>query len=218
LYGLQEDVMRSAVLVTAPVSAEVQEKAARGLIPRPDYYLLAKELDARLITPFVHESKRSGLLPKVRMIAKSAWAAFRRRDNYDVLVTDIDRVGVLLALMFKLSRARKGHVVICHGKMVHPFDRRLVRLLRLYSHVDRFVCYGPEIADQVRAAFPIDQNKVVTLRHAADHRFWRPTEVEQRAKVVSAGLFQRDYPTLIEAVRGLDITLEIAGHSPWVPE
>ena len=210
--------MRAAVLVSAPVNMETQQKAERGLMPRQDYVALAKELDAQLIAPFGPGSKPTGWLPKVRSMAQAAWAGFSKRQEYDVIVSDVDRVGILLALLFKVTRSRKRHVVICHGKMAHPVDKRVVKLLRLHTHMDRFICYGQEIADQIQEALPVDPKRIVTLRHAADHRFWRPLEVEQRPKVVSAGLFQRDYPTLVEGVRGLDITLEIAGHSPWVPE
>jgi glycosyltransferase involved in cell wall biosynthesis len=40
-------------------------------------------------------------------------------------------------------------------------------------------------------------------------------EVPKQPFIVSAGLERRDYPTLIEAVRGLDIRLIIGAASPW---
>lgn len=210
--------MRAAVLVSAPVDAEAIQRGSKGLLPRQDYVVLAKELDAALITPFTSHQKPAGWFPKLRSLVQTAWAGFAERDAYDVIVSDVDRVGVLLALMLKATRSKKRHIVICHGKMAHPLDRRVVKYLRLFTHMDRFVCYGPEIAEQVQAALPIAPSRVVTLWHAADHRFWKPLETDARPVVVSAGLFQRDYPTLIEGVRGLGVTLEIAGHSPWVPE
>ncbi len=210
--------MRVAMLVSAPVNRDLIQRAERGLLPRQDFAVLAKELNAELITPFERGGKAAGWSGKARSMLQAAWAGFSKRNDYDVIISDVDRVGVLLASLLKATRTHRRHIVICHGKMAHPVDRRLVRMLGLYNQIDRFVCYGPEIAAQVRSSLPIDGTRVVTLRHAADHRFWKPLEVDQRQKVVSAGLFQRDYRTLIEAVRGMDIMLEIAGHSPWVPE
>jgi glycosyltransferase involved in cell wall biosynthesis len=52
-----------------------------------------------------------------------------------------------------------------------------------------------------------------------DTSFWRPDglTVEDRARPLIAAVGQelRDYPTLVEAVRGLDVDLFIAAASPW---
>jgi glycosyltransferase involved in cell wall biosynthesis len=210
--------MRAAILVSAPVDPNTLKKAERGLLPRQDYAVLAEELDAQLVTPVHKGEKPAGWSRKMRLLAKVAWTGFSKRHEYDVIISDVDRVGLLLALLFKVSRTRKRHLVICHGKMAHRVDKHIVKYLGLHKYMDRFVCYGPEIARQISESIPVSDSQVVTLWHAADHRFWKPLEVEPRPKVVSAGLFQRDYPTLIEAVRDMGITLEIAGHSPWVPE
>ncbi|MEX2598235.1 MAG: glycosyltransferase family 4 protein [Dehalococcoidia bacterium] len=210
--------MRTAVLVSAPVDPTAKSKAMHGLRPRQDYDALAEELGATLITPFSGRGKRGGALGKSAALLKSAWQGFARRGQYDTIVSDVDRVGVLLAALLKITRSRKRHVVVCHGKMAHPVDRRLVRLLRLHTHMDRLICYGPEIAEQLQRALPVSPSRIITLRHAVDHRFWKPLETEARPLVVSAGLFQRDYPTLVEAIREMGVTLEVAAHSPWVPE
>ncbi len=56
----------------------------------------------------------------------------------------------------------------------------------------------------------------MNVRHAADYHFWYPMPLEQEQLIVSAGVLNRDYDTLAQAVKGMDVTLETAGFSPWV--
>ena len=50
-----------------------------------------------------------------------------------------------------------------------------------------------------------------------DTAFWAPRAVPTRAgpMICSAGLERRDYPTMMEAVRGLDLRVVLAAASPW---
>ena len=49
-----------------------------------------------------------------------------------------------------------------------------------------------------------------------DNRFWRPLEILTETFIGSAvGQEYQDYPTLIEAVRGTDAELQVAGSIPW---
>src|SRR5262249_55152749 len=66
--------------------------------------------------------------------------------------------------------------------------------------------------------------KVTRLPYFADTRFWRPGAVdpsnarpasEPLNYICSVGLEFRDYPTLVEAVRGLSIRVRIAAASEW---
>jgi glycosyltransferase involved in cell wall biosynthesis len=62
-------------------------------------------------------------------------------------------------------------------------------------------------------------DRVVLTTFMVDTSFWRPDAVPartgERPMICSAGLERRDYPTFIEAVRGLDVRVVIAAASPW---
>jgi glycosyltransferase involved in cell wall biosynthesis len=61
---------------------------------------------------------------------------------------------------------------------------------------------------------------VVLSTFMVDTEFWRPSHVtvdswRPRPMICAVGQEFRDYPTLVEAVRGLDVDVVIAAASPW---
>lgn len=208
--------MRIAILVSTPVRESLRDDVRAGMVPLPDYFALAEALDATLIAPAEVSSGRNSRVSKLRSMLGPAWAAFRRRNQYDLIISDVDRVGLILALLFKLAGIKKRHILITHGKLSSRWDSRFFKMFRLDKHIDRFVCYGPTVAQRLTRALGIPERKVNTVRHAADHRFWRPVPGTPERLVSAAGLFHRDYNTLVKAVRDLDVSLVIAAHSPWV--
>jgi glycosyltransferase involved in cell wall biosynthesis len=62
----------------------------------------------------------------------------------------------------------------------------------------------------------IPAGKLHLIPFHADSRFYQPMpDVPVERRISSAGLELRDYPTLIEAVRGLDVDVRLAAASPW---
>ena len=208
--------MRTAVLVSAPVAPSLAEEVRAGVRPQPDFLALAAALDASLIAPLAPSRAPVGHTARPLRFLRVAWAAFRRRHQYDVLVTDLDRVGLLVALLFRAVGAEQRHVLVCHGSIASAPDLHLARALDLQRHIHRFVCYGPAVARRLRHALGLPAHRVVTVRHAADHRFWHPLPVAPERLLVGAGMLHRDYPTLVRAVGGLDAQVVLAAHSPWV--
>ena len=208
--------MKIAILVSSPVPPDIQEKVDVGLSPRPDYLALSKALNARLITPVRTLPKKRDALGRAHRFWRAAWAAFQRRDEYDMIISDLDRVGLILAALFKISGTQKQHILNCHGKGIHPTESWALKTFGLQTHIHRFVCYGRATANQLGQDLGPSASHVVHVRHPADHRFWRPVQAGPERLVVSGGAMLRDYRTLVEAVRGLDLRLDIAGFSPWV--
>lgn len=208
--------MRTAVLVSAPVAPDLRQRIADDQYPQQDFIALAEALDADLVVPIPASARPRGKLANVLGLLRATWAAFQQREMYDLIITDVDREGMLLALLLKLVGSKKRHILICHGKVARPFDLRLIRAFRLHSHIHRFVCYGPAVAQKLRESLRLSPGRVLVVRHAADHGFWRPLPVPTERLVVSAGMLHRDYATLVEAVRDLDVEVVIAASSPWV--
>src|SRR4051794_30672559 len=82
--------------------------------PRKDYNALAEVLGATTIDrSHVRRSWLSRTLARFVGIAPmQAWHAFSARADFDVILTDGEHVGIPLALLLKLSRARVRHVTI----------------------------------------------------------------------------------------------------------
>jgi glycosyltransferase involved in cell wall biosynthesis len=99
-----------------------------------------------------------------------------------------------------------------------PKKARLHRALRLQRRVDTVVVYASE-----QRRFAIEElgyrpEQVVLSAFMVDTDFWRPDAVAARPTrplICAVGQERRDYPTLVEAVNGLDVDVAIAAVSPW---
>lgn len=208
---------RVAVFLNAPVSDEHKEKIRNGTSPRHDILSLTERLGAELILAEAADGyKNAGSKGRAWHLFRMGWQAFRRRKDYDVIVTDLDAVGTVLAFLLKLTRSRKGHIIICHGKLAGGWQAKLTRRLKLHSHVDYFVSYGVSVGERLVANVGIPDEKVKLVKHPADHQWWKPMDVPVERLISSAGMTRRDYTTLANAVRDLDVQVQIAAYSPWV--
>src|SRR5690242_8823820 len=108
-------MQRTAILISTPMKPGLAEAIAAGEAPRRDYLELQADLRAELLAPpgnpgLVYRVLRRAGGNSLAMGVK-AWA---KRADYDVIVTDQETVGIILALLYKLTRTRRGHVMITH--------------------------------------------------------------------------------------------------------
>jgi len=159
-----------------------------------------------------------------------AWACFRRRRHYRLIFTDGEQVGIPLAALFKLARrrARPRHMMIAHvlsvGKKMALLDR-----LGLHHYIDRFLVYSSWQKHFIEQRWSVPPDHVIHTPFMVDANFFAPAmapaspasrsalglPVDGQPIVCSAGLEYRDYDTLLEAARGLDVHLVLAAASPW---
>ena len=212
---------RVLLTVSGTIPPDLDEQIARGDRPRPDYIVMAETFGADLID---HVTARvaSGRLGRVieRLAGPNvllAWSCFRRRRRYQVVFTDGEQVGMPYAAMTRLvGRGGTRHVMIVHILTVRK-KMALMRALRLSSRIDRMVVYSSRQRDLIAAALSYSSDRIVLSPFMVDTAFFSPDAVEaaRRRMICSAGLEFRDYPTMIEAVRGLDVEVVLAAASPW---
>ena len=153
-----------------------------------------------------------------RRVGKDAALAalgYAQRNKYDIIYTNGENVGIPLAVLLKRHRHRPGHVLI--GHKVSPRKKRLL-LRGLQAQMDAIFVYASTQYDFARQNLGIPASKLHLIPFHADHRFYRPLPSSPDAParmICSAGLEWRDYPTLIEAVRGLDVEVRLGAASPW---
>ena len=214
---MTEQRKRVAIFLNTPVSDERKEQIRTGVMPRHDILLLRERLNATLIEPRNAVGYgRFGGLSRFWDLFSSAWLAWRHRKNYDVIVMDLDGIGVFLALLFKLFRTKKGLVIICHGKLSGGYGAKLLNMFNLPRHVNYFVCYGPAVARRLVEIVGVPEEQVKLVKHPADHHWWKPSGNPPERLISSAGMLVRDYGALAQAVRDLDVQVRIAAYSPWV--
>ncbi|MEM9561962.1 MAG: glycosyltransferase family 4 protein [Actinomycetota bacterium] len=215
---------RTMLTVSGRVQHDVHEAIDAGLRPLADYVAISEATGASMLDWNRLHAEGSLTTEIIRRFAGNsvamAYHLFRLRSEYDAVITDGEQVGLPLAALLRLGGPRSiRHVMI--GHRLSPLKKQLpTRLLGVAGNVDDVVVYS---AAQMRAAqslFKGENHEVHHLDFMVDTEFFSPTRSldgrsGSRPKLCAAGREFRDYPTLIEAVRDLDVDLVIASASPW---
>src|SRR4051812_27134085 len=98
------------------VSARLPTASAQTPGPRKDYAVVAQTLDADILDyRAVDDSRLARMLRKLAGVAiAQAWLAFARHNEYSLIVTDGEHIGIPLAVLFKIAHVRLPHVTIGH--------------------------------------------------------------------------------------------------------
>jgi glycosyltransferase involved in cell wall biosynthesis len=212
---------RIVLLTPLPPQLGLERLVRHDQAPRRDFVELARTLGAEIVDDgsIAADTDRAVQFARHRLGPAGAqviWA-YRHRHEYDVCFSDAERVGIPLAALFKVCRARTGHVMLAHW--LSPRQKALpLRLLRLHTHIDRIVC---RIENQQRVAqrLGVPPEQVVVVAKGVDHRFWRPMQdIGVEDVICTAGLERRDYGTLLDALRGTHLHAVLAAASPYFKE
>jgi glycosyltransferase involved in cell wall biosynthesis len=132
--------------------------------------------------------------------------AYVRRHEYDAIVSWSEPLGLLFALLLKCTFTRVPHVAL-FSWISKPKKARLLSLV--HTHIDRIVLWSSHQRDFAVHRLGVPPEKIMFLRWGVDTRFFRPLNSTTDV-ICSVGYEMRDYKTLIEAMKGLDITCHIA--------
>jgi glycosyltransferase involved in cell wall biosynthesis len=194
-------------------------------IPRPDFDEL-KRLEEEDQTPRatifttvfnadVLDRKMLARAPRVRRaiykflpvpIAQiiEAFCIFR---TYDLVLSWQEKIAFPFALLCKLTGSNSvPHVAMCSW----PGSGVKARMLRLvHSQIDRLILWSSVQRDRVIHRVGVSPSKISFINYFVDDKFFRPLDRETDM-ICSVGSEMRDFPTLFEALRGLDIRCHIA--------
>ena len=149
---------------------------------------------------------RGSLYGRLPLFVSQALETTRRSRSYDVVVTWSERHTVAVAALFAILRVKTPHLALMFW-MSKPSVRLPLRLFR--SGVDRVITWSSVQRDVAVKRVGFRAEEVVLIRHPVDQEFFHPENTERRI-VFSAGSTQRDFGTLVEAMRGLGIPVRIA--------
>lgn len=217
--------------ISGVIPAEINDQIARGERPEADYIAMARGFGADLLD---YESARSDTGRFGRILEKFfgtnlllAWACFKRRHQYKVIFTDGEQVGIPLALLLKLARSttRPRHLMIVHLISV---KKKMVFLDWFHAQemIDVFFVYSSWQKTFIEERWKISADRVVYTPFMVDAKFFAPDQAKEsdfmsslpelrRPLICSVGLEFRDYPTLLAAVRDVDVQVIVAAASPW---
>ncbi len=216
--------------VSGTVPADLRDQIERGDRPQADYLSLAEAFHADIID-YAGARQCTGWFGRIleRLGGPDlvlAWACFRLRKKYKLIFTDGEQVGIPLAMFMKFLgfSLQPKHFMICHilsvKKKMFFFD-----LFRIQNQISHFFVYSSRQKEFIERRWNIPDERVTFIPFMVDHHFFSPEKARpgdplhilegHQPVICSVGLEFRDYPTLIEAVRGLDIKVFIAAGSPW---
>jgi len=204
---------RVLMLIPSVVRRDIEDAVAADRHPTMDYHALQSRLGADIADYATVRQSRHPMVRAAARVSPDAALAIHARlasRNYDAIYSNGENVSIPLAAM--TGSRRPGHVLIGHH-LSTPKKRQLLR--RLHGRMDRILVYSSVQLRHARDVLGIPEAKLRLIPFHADDAFFRPLDRPVRRQICSAGLEWRDYPTLIEAVRDLDVEVKLAAASPW---
>lgn len=214
---------RIGILITCgerqPTLDALEREAAAGVRPRKDYVELTKLLGADVIDAEYMHRRATVAARLVRRVAGMAAGqvteAFLRRRRYGTIVAWADKLGLPLALLFRLVRSPRRLVlvsVLVTDRKKAPFFERLHVDSNIRAVIGRSLQMKMIVED-----FGVPRVKTHAVAVGVDELFWRPLAVEAGNLICAVGGEERDYPTLFRAVEGLEVDVEVAaGTVMWI--
>ena len=190
--------------------AEQQRREAADEVPH--HSLLEESLNADVVDhQYIQEWRSRSLFTRLfyKLLPLSllqALIVYGLRRRYDVVVSWDDRFALFYAFLLTITRSRSRYVALLSW-MAQPKKAFVLKLLQ--NAIDRIVVWSQTHTDLLTEFWQISPERLVMVAYPVDHHFWRPMN-EVADSISSAGNSRRDYATLIEAVRGLDIRCNIA--------
>ncbi len=207
------------MLVPSVAKQGIEEAVHSDRHPEMDYYALQTRLSADIIDYAALESSENPAI--VRLARKAgrdsalAMLGYTKRRDYDVIFSNSESVSIPLAFLLKRHRVRPKHALIGH-RLTPPKKRPFFRAL--HRQMDAIFVYSQLQKAYGERELGIPSEKLHFLPFHADTKFYRPMSPSADAPermISGAGLEWRDYPTLIEAVREMDVELRLGAASPW---
>lgn len=218
--------MRVLIIATSAKPQNAEEEILHGKRPRLEYVELGKQLKSPYLD---YDSSACSYSPYLRQMEERLkldlfWARQLakkiHREGFDVALSMSERIGIPLAHF--LDR-RVRHYVILH----HPMSAnklRIVKALNTFRRWDKLLPLSEAETAALQKEFKLNGERIETVHYAVDTDFYRPMEGDPAGQpgdgekfILSLGLSNRDYPTLIRALRMLpEIECEISGTSAWV--
>ena len=133
--------------------------------------------------------------------------------RYDVIFTQSERVGLPLAFCMKYLRMKTPHVLII-SRITSMYEKKSRQKMWLLKHtqsaISRMLIWSSVQRKIAIEQLGIPPAKIKLLKRGTDQRFWHPQKVKETDTICSVGMEMRDYPTLVEALRPIDIPCHIA--------
>ncbi len=173
--------------------------------------LAADLLDERYLFEKVPAYRR-WLYRLIPVVVAQVLEALILQRNYDVIFTQSEQAGLPLAFLMKYLRIDTPHVMII-SRITSMDEKKSKQKQWLLKHtheaIDRILIWSSVQRRLAIDKLGVPEQKIKLLKRGTDQKFWHPIPSETDM-ICSVGMEMRDYPTLVEALRPLDIPCHIA--------
>lgn len=223
------------ILLGGTFGPEYRASVAAGDRPTPDELRMAELWQAEIRDLGQIAKPRGRLRGPIVELGKrlAGWSAvlaaqsFRKARRTQVVYATGEDIGIPLGFLYWLTRTRRGRSRIIMRLERASYGRSALRR-RVYGYwfrlgirgVSDVLCRTEALATEVRKIAP-ERVRVQWVPEATDVAFFDPrSRIAQSVNdeppyILSAGLEERDYETLLQIADQLDVNVVIAAGSPW---
>jgi len=189
------------MLVSANAGPELRRMAEEGHRPVPEFLQLEDRFGVRLLDWSAFRAGQGGrsLGRSLRHVA----VAMRVLDQYEVVLSDGEHLGVPLALAMGVQGARPRHVMIGH-QLVTRSKEPCFKLLKAHRCIDRVILHSRHHLEATHSQLGIGRSKLVLVPYGIDAAFWHPQRATEERLILAPGRDHRDFATLARACAGLN--------------
>ncbi|KAF3886337.1 MULTISPECIES: glycosyltransferase family 4 protein [Nostocales] len=213
--------MKYHIALSPPCDLEGMTRNAQlGMTPSHAIWELSQRLGAK-----VHQPGEEQILPIDRILAKvigrpEHWALARNLslqcDEDDIIYCTGEDVGIPLATLCGLKKRRPKLIGYFHN-MNRPRGRLALQIFQVANKIDLFVSTVPSEITFLSQYLQLPKNRIYEVKaQPTDASFFTPgpTSHEKRRPIIgSGGLEKRDYRTLADATKDLDVDVKICAFS-----
>jgi glycosyltransferase involved in cell wall biosynthesis len=188
--------------------------------PRVDYIELQRCLDTETLDYSSYDKNGSGKLfrrleTQLRSDIFLATLSWLKSHKYSTVFTWSERAGIPFSAYQRYIPL--GARFVTMFQCWSPRQELAIKALNLFGGMDTIIVHCTSMqGNMIRLGAP--QERVRLIHYSIDQNFFAPrTDVKQRSNVITSigEPRSRDYASLFEAVKGLPVTLEVAGFGHW---
>ncbi len=211
---------RPLILANNTTPMDAWQQINNDLMPRIDYLDLHDKIGGDIIDQSIYQDPYLRLLETPERTMRLRWGqafyALRNWQDYDLIYSTSEDVGVPMAVLQSLWGRKTRHIVVVHSVLsMQKFA--LYQLLRVMPVFSKIITLTRSTAEQIVKKYQMPPERVTAILDGVDERFWRPQPqlAVDPGLVISVGQARRDYDMLIQAVSGLPLQLHIQASSQW---
>jgi glycosyltransferase involved in cell wall biosynthesis len=202
----------NSAFITVGESQKNLDEVAAGLTPGAEYSALRRRgAFSQVIAMKDHGIDASAFGAMSRFAAD----AYAKSWNHENIYLGEEFPGIQYLAAQAVLRRKKRIVMLVHN--VASLRRRLpLATLRLASFADHLLCLSERSREELETQYRFPGSRISVIGSRVDTEFFTPdSNARVQNQVCAAGAVNRDYDTLIDAVRELGVPTKIAADTAW---